>query len=356
MLWTPFKITAKKFVGIDIGTASVKIVELSHSGEKIKLENYGEMSLKPISETQTEMPEKSILLVSNQEIAECIQTILKAAKIETKEAFFSIPDFSSFFTSFRLPPMTKEEIPEAARFEARQHIPLPLSEVVLDWSVIENNASNNKKEGPKILLVAVPHEVINQYQEIAQMLKIKVLALEAEVFGLVRALIKEKKGVVAIIDIGAQTSTISIIENGILKTSHSFDVSGNEFTRVISKSMDIDYNEAERVKRRYGIKFLETKASRALLPLIDLILAELDKISRELYLTKGKEIDKVILCGGTALLPGLREYFADNLKKTVEIAHPLSDISYPSVLEETVKEMGPSYAVTVGITLRGFRS
>ncbi len=355
MLWTPFKKPFKRFLGIDIGTTSIKVVELSGLRERIKLENYGEIGAQMFYRKPFRTFEKSTLLLSNKDIAKAIGAIFKEAKIENREAVFSIPDFSTFFTFLELPPMTQEEISSAVQFKARQHIPLPLSEVVLDWSIIEEGeVSNREKAGIKVLLVAVPHEVINQYQEIARLSQIRLLALEAEVFGLVRSLIKDKKGIITLVDIGAQSTTISIIEKGVLKRTYSFDVSGNELTRLLSKSLDISYNEAEDLKRRHGIGFSEMKIGRILSPLIDLLLSEIEKISQNSYKTEGKEIEKVILAGGSALLPGLKEYSSKRLKKTVEIANPFTEIFYSPVLEQTLREIGPSYAIAVGMALRGF--
>ncbi len=360
MLWTPFKKPSKRFLGIDIGTTSIKIVELSGQKERIKLENYGEIGAQMFYKKPFRTFEKSTLLLSNKDIAKAIGAIFKEAKIENREAVFSIPDFSTFFTFLDLPPMTQEEISSAVQFKARQHIPLPLSEVVLDWSIIgsiieEGKVSNREKAGIKVLLVAVPHEVINQYQEIARLSQIRLLALEAEVFGLVRSLIKDKKGIITLVDIGAQSTTISIIENGVLKITYSFDVSGNELTRLLSKSLNISYNKAEELKKRHGIGFSEMKIGRILSPLIDLMLSEIEKISQNFYKTEGKEIEKVILAGGSALLPGLKEYSLKRLKKTVEIANPFTEIFYSPVLEQTLREIGPSYAIAVGMALRGLK-
>lgn len=354
MIWHPFKIIPKKILGIDIGTSAIKIVELSGPKERIKLENYGEMSTRAPYKRPFRTFQKNTLLLSNQEVAKAIGVISETAKIKTKEAIFSIPDFSSFFTFFKLPPMTREEVPSAVQFEARQHIPLPLSEVTLDWSIIEGEVSDRKKSaGLKVLLVAVPHEVINQYQEIARLSQIRLLSLEAEIFGLVRSLIKDKKGIIGLVDMGAQSTTISIAENGILKKTHSFDISGNELSQLLSKSLNISYNEAEEMKKTYGIGPPETIAKKALSPLIDLMLAEIKRISQSFYQTEGKEIEKVILAGGSALLPGLKEYSSNQLKKKVELANPFAEIFYPPILEQTLKEMGPSYAIAVGMALRG---
>ncbi len=353
MLWSSFKNTTKRFVGVDVGTFSVKVVELSASGLKKNLDNYGEVILGEV--VREGMLARGIITnqSSSQEVAEAIKKICREAKIETKEAIFSIPDFSSFFTSFTLPPMTPEEIPMAVRFEARQYVPLPLSEVILDWSIIKNGNPSNKKEGIKILLVAVPHEVVSHYEEIGKFAQLKIIALEAEVFGLVRSLIKENDMAIGIIDVGAETTTMSVVDNGELKESHSLDISGNEMTRILSKSLNISYNEAEEMKMRHGIRSSEMNLAKTIFPFFDLLINDAGKVLRNFRYTENKEIKKIILAGGSALLPGLADYLNERLKSEIEIADPFYNISYPPVLEQTVKEMGPTYAVAIGMALRG---
>lgn len=347
-----FKIIPKKFLGIDIGTASIKVVELSRHGKRIKLENYGEILASTLYEKPFRTFEKSTLLLSSQDIARAIRAILEEAKIKTKKVAFSIPDFSSFFTWFDLPSMTKEELPQAVRYEARQHVPLPLAEVTLDWQIIEGKISDRQKTKLKILLVAVPNEVINQYQEIATLAHLELQALEAEAFALLRPSVKNEKKVMALIDIGAQSTICSIIDKGVLKRSHSFDLSGNDLTETLSKSMNIDYKEAEKLKKKQGL-LVEQDSREILLPLIDSILIEIKKTSENFYQTESKQIEKIILAGGSALIPGLKEYFAEQFKKEVVMANPFSDIFYPPILEKTLKKMGPSFAITVGVALRG---
>lgn len=353
----------KKFLGVDIGTSGVKMVELRKFGAKIKLENYGELKPFAFYETPLRTFEKSTLALSSQDIAKSLSAILEEAKIKTKKAVFSIPDFSTFFTWFRLPPMSKEEVPSAVRYEALQHIPLPLSEVTLDWQVIEGKLSEQEKNRLKILLVAVPKEILNQYQEIATLAQLELQAVEAEVFALSRASIKNEKGVIALLDIGAQSTTISIIDKGILKRSHSFDISGNEMTKVVSKSLGVDYSKAEALKKKYGLnpisQFLEPDIpygqdlKKILCPFCDIILAEVKKTAQDFYQVESKETQKIILAGGTALLPGLKEYFVEELRKETEVANPFSYIFCPPILETELKAMGPSYAIAIGAALRG---
>ncbi|TFG35942.1 MAG: type IV pilus assembly protein PilM [Parcubacteria group bacterium] len=361
MIWNPFeKLVPKKYLGIDIGTSFIKIVEISEFGNRRKLENYGEIESSALYEKPFRTFNKSTLFLSSKDIAKAINAVREEANMKTFRAVFSIPDFSTFFTNFKLPLMDKEELPQAVRYQARQLIPLPLAEITLDWQLIEDKASEDKKSGMKILLAAVPNEVINQYQEIARLAKIEMVALEAEVFGLTRALIKdEEKDVVAIIDIGAQSTTCNIVDKKILKTSYSFDVSSNELTEVISKGVNVDYKKAEDLKRKYGVRPLETidekigqETRQALLPLVDLILREIEKIFNNFFQTEKKEIKKIVLAGGLAFMPGLSEYFAQKFDKEIEIANPFLNVFCPPILEQRLKEMGPSYAIAVGMALR----
>jgi len=364
MFWNFFKIAPKGFLGVDIGTFSIKIVEMSRAGKRRKLENYGEMQAEALYTKPFRTFEKSTLTVARQDVVRAITAISREAKVKTNQAYFSIPDFSTFFTTFTLPAMTEEELPQAINYEASQHIPLPLKEVTLDWQIIGKKAVNQQKAIPfKILLVAVPNEIIQQYQEIAVAAKLELLSLEAEVFGLARALIgeQEKKELVCLIDIGARSTTISIIDKGVLKVSHSFDTSGNDLTNIIAKGLSMDYKGAEEMKKKHGLLLSEKTISdsvgkEAMLPLIDLILNEIKKIFSsfsQTEKTEKKEIQKIILAGGTALMPGLVQYFTKELDKPIIIANPFADIYYPPILERDLKTMGPSYAIALGTALRG---
>lgn len=351
-----FRVGPKRCLGVDIGTSVIKIVELSQQGKRIKLDNYGEVETVSLYETPFRTFEKSVLTLSNNDVVRAITAIFKEAKMKTSKAYFSIPDFSTFFTTFRLPGMTKEELSQAVPYEARQHIPLPLSEVVLDWQIIGQKNINKKISDYSILLVAVPTEVIRQYQDIANISKLDIVALEAEVFGLARALIKEeeKKQVVTLIDLGARSTTINIVDEGVVKISHSFDTSGNDFTNLIARGLNLEVREAEKLKKERGLlPFDSLSAKEAILPTIDLILSEMRKISQDFYLSENKSPQKVILAGGSALLPGLADYFKKDTDARVEIADPFSDIFCPPILADALKKMGPSYAVAVGAALRG---
>ncbi len=347
----PFFSLRKKFLGIDIGTNSIKVVELSSLGQRKELRNYGEISASSFFKNSFRNFQKDTLLLSLKEIARGIKAILEEAKIKTKKAGFSVPDFSSFFINFDLPPMTEEELPEAVKYNARQYIPLSLKEVVIDWILVKGIPDTGERL--QVLLVAIPKDVIYQYKEIARLCNLELLFLEAEAFSLVRA-VAEKEKVETILDIGAQSTTINLVNKGKLIRSYSIDVGGNDLLERISSAFSLNRKESESMMKRIGLLPTKEKVNKILLPTVDIILAEVERIFENFEKTEGEKIEEIIIAGGCALLPGLKEYFFENLKRKVKIANPFREIFYPPILEKKIKNMGPSFSVAVGIALRGF--
>lgn len=354
MVW-PFGKKPNTFLGVDIGTSTVRIVELSRHGEQKKLENYGLFSIFSFFEKiqQSEEGRKKNRFLSSKELALVLTTILKEAKTRSFQSVFSLPDFSTFFTTFLLPPMSKEEIPQAVKFEARRHVPLPLSEVTLDWLIVAGDLTSRQKEELEVLLVVVLNETVNHYTKVAELCQLQLSALEAEVFGLFRSLIKDNKQTIGLVDIGARSTTCSIVDRNTLRASYSFDVAGNDFTERIANSLDLDYQTAELLKQKEGLLPGEKDIRKALLPLIDLVIDEIKRVSDNFYRQEGREIKAYILAGGSALLPGLKEHFSDSLGKEIKIADPFLDIVYPPILEDSLKEIGPGFSIAVGMAMKG---
>lgn len=353
------KLLPKSFLGIDIGTSAIKIVELSSFANKIKLENYLELPSHPFHQREAFVPEKSTIYLPAKEIAQAIREALQEAKIKTRNCAIAIPDFLTFFTTFNLPPMSKEELPEAVKIEARKYVPLPIKEVTVDWQIIDRG-----KEGQNqltILCVAVPNEIIAKCRQIALLANLKLLVLEAEIFGLVRALTKKEDRLTGLIDMGTRSTTCSVVENGVLKIYHSLNFSGNSLTEKIAQQLEIDWELAEKIKKCWGLSnfpifwstemksFFSNIISSSLVPMLE----EIKKVFSHPYLKKRGEIDKIILAGGIGLIPGMLPFFQNYFKTEVEIANPFLNISYPPILEEKIKKMAPTFAVAVGMALRG---
>lgn len=351
------KIFSKTYVGIDIGSFSIKIVELSRFGRKTRVENYIQFQVPSQDDSLFRVFGEQHLLLLSDKMAEILNSLLKKAGIREKKAFLSVPDFSTFFTTFELPPMTMSEIPKAVEFEARHHIPFPLSEVTFDWQTIKAQEELGGRKSHKVLLVAVPNKVLQQYKRMATLSDLHLKGLEAEAFALMRSSVEktEKEEPICLVDIGYTSTTISVAENGLLRQSYSFDISANSLTRALVNSLKINWQEAEKTKQKFGLDPKKHSVFLALRPQIDSISREIEKVCQNFYQTEGRKVEDVILAGGAACLPGLKEYFKVFLKKEVKITDPFysSNISYPPLLEGRLKEIGPSFAIAIGLALRG---
>jgi type IV pilus assembly protein PilM len=345
----------KKMVGIDIGTGSIKVVELSRWGQGKTLENYGEIKSVSLYKEPFRNVEKGSYLLSNYFISRAIRAVLDEAKIKTKAVIFSIPDFSTFCTSFELPPMEASELKDAVYYNASQYIPLPVSETTLDWKLI-GGTPGDKQSGLKIFLVAIPNQIVQDYQKIAQMAGLELYAVEAEALGLARSLVREEKNCVCLVDIGVQSTTINIVDKKSLKKSYSFDFAGSQLTYSISSALGLGHSQAEELKNKEGLTSSREEISKTLYLLIDPLMLEIKKVLSDFYQQEGKEVDAIYLTGGTSNLPGLKEYFAEVLKKKVEIPNCFSELLYPPILGGTLEKMAPSFSVATGIALGGLET
>ncbi len=342
-----------KTLGIDIGASSIKIVEIASLGRKKKLENYIEFRLPLELDSVKTFHEKTLLLVS-ETVSDILNALLKKAGIKQKRVAFALPDFSTFVTNFSLPPMSEEEVPQAIEFEARHHIPIPLPEVTFDWQIIEKQELESGVK-LRVLLVAVPNNVLEHYQKMATLCGLEVRGMEAEVFGVMRSSIPPAKShkPICVVDFGWQSTTVSIVEKSILKLSHSFDVSGTSLTEALSGALKVDLKEADRLKKKYGLDPSRADISKILTQRIDPLAMEIEKVCQDFQRTDEKKVEDVLLVGGTANLFGLREYFETRIKKSVQIADPFASVAYPPILRSRLKEIGPSFAVALGVGLMG---
>ncbi len=356
MIWNPLKIFSKKILGIDIGTSTIRIVELSSWRGRAKLENYGEIKSSSLHGESFRRIEGEKMMLSDTDISKGIRAIIEKSGMEAEEVIFSLPDFSTFFTVFSLPRMEEDELKDAIAYEARRYVPLPLKKVTLDWEIVENDELNARKP-IKVILAAISNELIDQYKQIAELSELNLNTLEAEVFSLVRSQMHKKEDFVAI-EIGARTTTVSVIHNNNLAISHSIDVGGDSFSDILVEKLNFDYEQAEEVKKEIGIKKQKNKKSseknirQFLLYKIDRILNEVEQISEEFNRKQGVEPKEIILAGAAAQMPGLVKYTEDYLGKKVKISNPFVNISYPPILNKKLKEIGPSYSIAIGSALK----
>jgi len=352
-----FKKNPKSYLGIDIGASAIKLVELEKEEQRHKLKNYGIFSLKDyLKESWYKIPSASRKL-TNEELAGIIKKTVKEAKIISNQAYVSLPVYSSFSTLIDFPNLSEKEIEAAIPFEAKKYVPLPISEVVLDWSIIESSGQQ-KQKGIQVLLIAVTKEIINDYQKIIQLAGLNLSALESETFSLSRTLVGNDKSAIILIDGGARSVSVSIVDNGYIRMISNLEMGGLKLTKTISQQMNISLEEAEKLKKSLSSSQSAGQQSAQLKEVVhsvlDAVIFEIRKLI-ESYQTKyDRKVEKCILVGGGLHVPGFVEYFINKLGLEVSLGEPFARVIYPSLLEPIIKkELAPSLAVAVGLAMRG---
>jgi type IV pilus assembly protein PilM len=346
--------------GVDIGTKTIKAVEISYKNGQAFLENYGEVNLDFACKESFRYFDKNTLNPNVDNISLAIRELIFETKTKNKEVSFSLPDFSSFFSIFEMPPMSKKEIDGAIGFEARKYIPLPLAEVVLDWQSMENAIS--EKNVNKVLVMAVPKVIIEHYKEISKKAGLVLLSLEPEAMSLKRSVVrKDKSETICIAEIGFQSTNVSIVEKGFMKISFSFDVSGKDLTNAISDSLALDMEVAEASKIKYGLLENEEFLLYPILePVLFSISSKIREVIKDFEKKEGTLVEKVVFLGGTTRMPGIMDYFNKSLVRegvaTFEIINgkPFDNIVCPEGLEKQMDNLNANYAIALGQALSKF--
>ena len=349
-------------LGIDIGTAAIKIVELDKSGGRFALKNYGLFELKG-TDVQSSGPGmgQSILKLPDQEIIWGLKELIRKSNIKSTDAIASIPSFSTFTTIIEVPYLSEQELAKSLPFEARKYIPIPLDEVILDWSIIDIiNPTASKVIGsvPKpttvqVFLAAVPKDETERYRRIMKGAGLNLKALELENTALIRALLGNDLSPTAIVNIGGRSTSIVVVDKGYERVSHNYEIGGFEITKSIARSLSVSIEKAEELKRKMGMnKADENIVNEAMVSLIDMMVFETKKTISNYESAKKQKISRVLLVGGLTNMPSFVDYFKQKLNMDVYSANAFARIIYPESLKPVIQELANTFSIAAGLAMR----
>lgn len=346
-------------LGIDIGSSSIKVIQLKKKNGRAILETYGELSLGPYA--NTDIGRSTIL--GTEKLSEALKDLLREANTTTKNSGLSIPISSSLIKFIKLPVKNEKQVAEMIPIEARRYIPVPMSEVSLDYWIIPKNevmVSEFKGDkrvevdtGTEVLLVAIHNDAINKNREISRLSEIETAFSDIEVFSSVRSIMDPSLNPQMVMDIGARSTKVYVVERGLLRASHTINRGSQDITLAISKSMNLPFTDAEKIKRENGLTSSKDPSLSSVSSLtIDYIFSEAGRFIFSYEKMSGKKISKMFITGGGALLKGLKEKAETSFNTPVFMADPFSKVEYPAFLENVLKEAGPVFAVAVGLAIR----
>ena len=338
----------RQYLGVDIGSTSIKVVELRDVNHVPELVTYGLAEL-PFGGFHGE--NDAVI----RDIAVTVAATCAKAGVKTTKAMTALPTYAVFTSVISLPKLSKSELASAIRWEAKKVIPLPIEDMVLDPQSLPEPGPNGTV---RVLLTGAPKNMVERYIKIFKQTGLNLLSLETEGFALIRSLIGRDRSPTMILDLGASSTDIMVVDEGIPHLNRSIDIGGLAITKAIARSLNVAPERAEQFKYDVGIGALESPTSEIPKTVAAALAPILNEIKYTITLSQGQShrtIEKIILTGGSGLLANFPRYLSEALSIRVYIGDPWARVRYPLELKGVLQESAARFAVAVGLAMRDIK-
>ena len=340
-------------LGLDISSTSVKLLELSLQGERYRVESYG---VEPLP--QNAVVEKNIADVEG--VGDAITRLIAKAKPKTKNVAVAVSGSAVITKTIEMDAdLSDDERESQIRLEADQYIPYPLEEISLDFEVIGPSTSN--PERVSVLLAASRTENIELRTDAlvvanltAKIVDVEAYAMERAFDLLVDSLPCGRDGTVAIIDIGASMTTLSVVNDGKIIYTREQMFGGKQLTEEIQRRYGLSFEEAGRLKKEGGLP--DDYEVEVLRPFKDAVVQQVTR-SLQFFFSSSQynDVDHILLAGGTASIGGLADVVQEKLGTAVSVANPFVHMSFaPQINAAAISNDAPSLMIACGLALRSF--
>jgi type IV pilus assembly protein PilM len=337
--------TDKPLFGLDIGSSTIKVMQILKQNNKYQISGYGVIEFDPeaVKHGGIEDIESVAKSVKNLFDHELI------GKINTRRVAMSLPSSRTYSRVLSLPKLTKKELSEAIKLEAEQYIPVPLDDLYIDYQQISFNQEDNE-----YFLVGIPKTIVDSYMQLAEVLGLEVAALETSMNASSRlvSLAEEITTPTLLIDFGSLSADLTIYDKHPIVTGTV--IGGNTFTEIIAKKLKVTDKVATTIKIKYGLGVSKKQAqiTDALQPALDSLTKEINKMQRYYEdKTKGKKtIAQIVSLGGGANMPGLSDYITASMRIPTRMCHPWTHISFGK-LQPTTEGEKTMFITVAGLAL-----
>ena len=340
-----------RIFGLDLSDLSVKVFQIEKEGNQDKVRGYGSLDI-----ASGNIEDGRI--INKDQVVSAIKAVLKsesAKKIESNKVVCSLPESKAFVRIIAIPKMSEEEAKEAIKWEMEANMPMSLSEVYFDWQFLEGGDDNKQQ----VLTAAVSKEVVDSWMDVLTSADLDVYGLEVESVASIRSLVEKNVAIsetCLIVDLGARRTSFIIAEGSVPYFTSSIPFSSEGINDAISKALNVNDEEAEKVKVNNGIENVDGN------PVFDSVSSLLENLVVEMMKTidfygemskKPQSINKIILCGGGSNMKGLVEYLSQRTQKEVILGNPWINLSLDDKLPEISREISVRYTTAIGLAIRG---
>lgn len=332
-------------IGIDIGSTSIKMVELVPNGK-----NNWKLA------SAITAPSLAGGVMGNQNnTAAFSQTVVKMRKdsgAKSTRVVAALPEEQVSSHIVELPLMSDEEVRQSLQWQVEQYIPIPADKAVWSWQVIRKDQASG---GMEVLLVASAKNLVNAYITILEQAGLEVVAMETELMATVRAEVPAELPLSMIVDIGSKTTDVGVVEKGQLVFSRTVPTAGEAFNRAIQTGLGLDPTQAEQYKVTYGFSAdkLGGKLVEVMKPVLATIAGEIKKTA-DFYTSKhsGAGLSVVTVSGGVAALPEMVTVLSGMLGMEVSVGNPFTRLTLDKNQSQALAVTGPIYGVAIGLAMR----
>jgi type IV pilus assembly protein PilM len=337
--------------GFDIGTRSVKIVQLQRSGHKTVVKAYG----------HAYFPQEAVvegIIVDPDEVASAIKPLLQKqtyGHLSSNRVITGLPAAKLFTRTLKLPHMSDDDLGQAINYEVEQYVPVPVSDLYIDYEIINN--TQGKDGHIDVLMMAAPRAIVDSYIKLFDKLGLEIGAIEANMTAVVRSLLHsgDAGSGTLVMDIGSISSDITIYDRFTPLTG-SVPIGGESYTDSLVKTLAIKPDQANEIKMKFGIASsgMRDKVYSTIEPQLKTITKEVKRVIK-FYQDRGGEQQKVksiVISGGTANMPGIADYFRADINLPLTIADPWKNLDIKKASPESEREAA-MYATAIGLALRG---
>lgn len=340
---------SKEIVGIDIGSSSVKLVQLSEQKGTYQLRNVGILPL----------PSEAIVdnsLMDTTSIVETIKDLMKSLGSKAQEAVCSISGNSVIIRKISLPAMTPEELEDQIAWEAEQYIPFDINDVNLDFEILDTDLSPAGKM--TVLLVASKKEIINEYVSVFNEAGLKLVVVDVDSFAVQNIFemnyAPSENEVIALVNIGASIMNMNVVKGGVSLFTRDVQMGGNLYTEEIQRQFSFSSKDAEKCKITGECPDKE-KLKDTISRVNDTLCLEINR-SLDFYNSTAEDlkIGRIYLSGGASKTAMLSESLSRRLGLPVELLNPLQKVTYSEKEfdPEYLQEIAPLVAVAAGLAMR----
>lgn len=339
----------KNLIGVDIGSSSIKVCQIKETRKAYSLVNFAYAPLPPQAIVDGQV-------MDGNTVADTLQQIWRTARIGQKEISLGVSGQSAIIRKITIPMMTPEELEEQIQWEAEQHIPFDIKDVQIDYQVLKRNQETGQME---LLLVAAKRDQINDYAQLARDARLKPIVCDIDAFS-IQNLFELSRGLppeqtVALINIGANLTSLNIISNGISAFTREIANGGHAITEQVQKQLGIPFEIAEGYKCGTGEAPAPPQVAQIVESATDGIAAEIQRSLDFFMATSGDgEISRIYVTGGTSKIPSLSRAIERRARVPVEVWAPTERLTIDNkrVDATLLGAHAPQLAVALGLALR----